>query len=108
MVSPRVPVVSWCSHAAMLAASSAPHVQAVLTWEYPDGQVPEGGAVLAVAEDVLDGGPVPVPVLCRGGLVRCGHVQVRQDEAVGVDRVGAGEPGDGQGALAGVQGPAPP
>jgi hypothetical protein len=47
--------------------------------------MPESGTVLAVAEDVLDGGAVPVPVLHGGGLVRRGHVQVRQDEAVAVD-----------------------
>jgi hypothetical protein len=70
--------------------------------------VPEGGAVLAVTEDVLDGGPMPVPVLCRGGLIRRGHARVRQDEAVAVDRAGLGELGDRQGALAGVQGAAPP
>jgi len=48
--------------------------------------------------------PVPVPVLCGGGLVRRGHVQVRQDEAAAVDGAGAGELEDRQGALAGVQG----
>jgi len=69
--------------------------------------MPEGGTVLAVAEDVLDGGAVPVPVLGRGSLVWCGHVEVRQDEAVAVDRTGLGEFGDRQGSLAGVQGAAP-
>jgi hypothetical protein len=68
----------------------------------------EGGAVLAVAEDVLHGGPVPVPVLHGGGLARCGHVQVGQDERVAVDRLSARQVRDGQGALAGVQGTAPP
>ena len=57
---------------------------------------------------MLDGGAVPVPVLGRSGLARRGHVQVRQDEAVAVDRISPGEIGDRQGALAGVQGAAPP
>ena len=35
---PEVAAVSWCSHAAMFEASSAPHIQAVLTWMYPDGR----------------------------------------------------------------------
>jgi len=64
--------------------------------------------VLAVAEDLLDGSAMPVPVLRRGGLVRRRHVQVRQDEAVAVDRVSAGELGDREGTLARVQGAAPP
>jgi hypothetical protein len=72
------------------------------------GEMPEGGSVLAVTEDALDGGAVPVPVLGRGCLARRGHVQVRQDERVGVDRAGVFQPGDRQGALDGVQGPAPP
>ena len=48
-------------------------------------QVPQRGAVLAVAEDVLDAGAVPVPVLHRGRLGRGGHVHVGADETVGVD-----------------------
>ena len=35
---PAVTAVSWCSQAAMLAASSAPHIQARLTWGYPEGR----------------------------------------------------------------------
>ena len=70
------------------------------------GQVPQGGAVLAVAEEVLDRGAVPVPVPGGGRLVRGGDVRVGQDEAVGVDRAGPGELGDRQGALAWVQGAA--
>jgi len=57
---------------------------------------------------ILNGGPVPVPVLGRGGLARCADIQVGQDEGIGVDRVSAGQPGQGQGTLGGVQGPAPP
>jgi hypothetical protein len=64
--------------------------------------------VLAVTEDVLDGGEVPVPVLCRGGLAWRGHVQVRQDERVAVDRAGLRELGNREGALARVQGAAAP
>ena len=70
--------------------------------------MPQGGTELAVAEDVLDAGAVPVPVLCGHRLVRAGHVQVRQDERVGVDRPGAGQLGDRQGALVRVQGAAAP
>jgi hypothetical protein len=70
------------------------------------GKVPQRGAVLAVAEEVLDAGAVPVPVLGGGGLIRRGDVQVGQDEGIGVDRAGLGELGDGQGALVGVQGAA--
>ena len=55
-----------------------------------------------------DGGAVPVPVLCRGGFARRGHVQVRRDEAVAIDRVSAFQFGDREGALARVQGAAPP
>src|SRR5712692_3803203 len=49
------------------------------------GQVPQRGAVLAVAEYVLDAGAVPVPVLARHGPGRGGDIDVGQDEAVGVD-----------------------
>ena len=49
---------------------------------------------------------MPVPVL--GGFVRRSHVQVGQDEGVGVDRAGLGELRDGQGALVRVQGAAAP
>ena len=38
MSSPAVRAVSWCSQAAMVAASSAPHIQARLTWGYPEGR----------------------------------------------------------------------
>src|SRR5579859_6669092 len=38
MSSPWAVAVSWCSQAAMVAASSAPHIHAVLTWGYPDGR----------------------------------------------------------------------
>ncbi len=70
--------------------------------------MPQGGAELAVAEDVLHRGAVPVPVLGGGGLIRRGHVQVRQDERVAVDgRLGC-QLGEGQGTLVWVQGPAPP
>ena len=71
-------------------------------------EVPQGGAELAVAEDVLHRGAVPVPVLGGYRLVRAGHVQVGQDERVGVDRPGAGQLGDRQGPLVWVQGAAPP
>jgi hypothetical protein len=33
-----VRAVSWCSQAAIVAASSSPHIQAVLTWGYPEGR----------------------------------------------------------------------
>ena len=59
-------------------------------------QVPQGGAGLAVAEDVLHRGAVPVRVLRRNRLVRSSHVQVRHDERVGVDRPGAGQLGFGR------------
>jgi len=36
--SPVVRVVSWCSQAAMVAASSAPHIQARFTRGYPEGR----------------------------------------------------------------------
>jgi hypothetical protein len=55
----------------------------------------QGGAVFAVAEEVLDAGAMPVPVLDRGRLLRCGHVQVGQDERVAVDALGVGELGQG-------------
>ncbi len=71
-------------------------------------QMAEGGAVLAVAEDVLDGGAVPVPVLYGGGLIRGGYVQARQDEAVAVDGAGPGELGMGRARSWGVQGAAAP
>ena len=45
-------------------------------------EVPQGGAVLAVTEDALDGGAMPVPVLHGDRLIRRSHVQVRQDERV--------------------------
>jgi hypothetical protein len=57
---------------------------------------------------LLDRGPVPVPVLHRGGFVRCGHVQVGPDERVAIDGVDLGELADRQGALVRVQGAAPP
>jgi hypothetical protein len=41
-----------------------------------------------------------------GRLARGGHVQVRQDERVAVDRVGLGEPGEWQRPLVRVQGAA--
>jgi hypothetical protein len=90
----------------MVAASSAPHIQARFTWGYPD--VPEGGAELAVAEDVLHRGAVPVPVLRRRRLVRGSHVQVGQDERVGVDCPGPGQLVERQGTLVRVQGAPPP
>jgi len=62
-------------------------------------EMPEGSAGLAVAEEVLHRGAVPVPVLRSGSLVRAGHVEVRQDERIGVDRAGGGSLGDRQGAL---------
>ena len=46
-------VVSWCSQPAMLAASSAPYIQAVFTLDVSRGQMPQRGPVLAVAEDVF-------------------------------------------------------
>jgi hypothetical protein len=49
-----------------------------------------------------------VPVLGGDRLARGSHVQVRQDEAVGVDRPGGGELRERQGTLVRVQGPAPP
>src|SRR2546429_9312089 len=49
------------------------------------GEVPQRGAELAVAEDVLHRGAVTVPLLRGGRLIRAGHVQVGQDERVGVD-----------------------
>jgi hypothetical protein len=65
--------------------------------------------VFGVAEQVLDLGAVPVPVLDRGGLLAAGDVEVGDDERVSVDRFGGGELGEfgqGQGALVGVQGAA--
>jgi hypothetical protein len=47
-------------------------------------------------------------VLDCGGPLGGEHVEVGHDERVGVDGVGGGEFGDGQGALVGVQGAAPP
>ena len=70
--------------------------------------MPEGSAELAVTEDVLHRGAVPVPVLGGHRLVWAGHVQVGQDERVGVDRPGTGQLGERQGALVRVQGAAPP
>ena len=64
--------------------------------------------MLGVAEDVLDLGAVPVPVLHRGGLLRCGHVEVGHDERVPVHRVGLGELGDRQHPLLRAQGPTTP
>jgi hypothetical protein len=87
MSSPAEVAVSWCSQAAMVAASRAPHIQAMFTRGYPE--VPESGAELAVAEDVLHGGVVPAPVLGRYRLVRGSHVQAGQDKRVGIDRPGA-------------------
>ena len=101
--------VSWCSQPAMVAREQrAPHPRAV-DLRISGGEVAQRGAVLGVAEDVLDAGAVPVPVLHRGRPVRGGHVEVGHDERVGVDRGGgAGELGQRQGALVGVQGaPAP-
>ena len=72
------------------------------------GQVAQRGAVLAVAEDVLDAGAVPVPVLHRGGPGRGGHVQVGADEAVGVDGRFLFQFRDRQGPLVRVQGAAAP
>jgi len=51
---------------------------------------------------------LPVPVLDGGRLVRRSHVQVGQDERVGVDRPGVGQLGDRQGPLVRVQGAAAP
>ena len=48
-------------------------------------QVAQRGTVLAVAEDVLDAGAMPVPVLARHGPGRGGDITVGEDEAVGVD-----------------------
>ena len=70
--------------------------------------MPQRGAVLGVAEQVLDRGAVPVPVLDRGGPLAGGHVEVGHDERVAVDGVGGGQLGERQGALVGVQGAAPP
>ena len=70
-------------------------------------EVPQGGPELAVAEHVLDRGPVPVPVLHRDRPLTGGHVQVGQDERVAVD--GASAPGqlrERHVPLAGVQGAA--
>ena len=53
-------------------------------------------------------GAVTVPVLHGRRLIRASHVQVRQDERVGVDRPGTGQFGERQGALVWVQGPAAP
>ena len=56
----------------------------------------------------LHRGAVTVPVLRGGSLGRGGHVQVRQDEGVSVDRSRLGQLGDRQGALVRVQRPAAP
>ena len=61
MAPPRVAALSWCSQAAMLAASSAPRVQAVFTWAYPADAGGRPG--LAVAGDVPCRGAVPVLAL---------------------------------------------
>jgi hypothetical protein len=51
---------------------------------------------LGVPKDVLDRGPVPVPMLYPGRLGRGGDVEVGHDERVGVDGVGGGELSEGQ------------
>lgn len=68
----------------------------------------KGSTVFAVAEDVLHGGAVSVPVLHGDGQGGRANVLVGGDEAVGVDRVSVGEFGDRHGPLVGVQGTAPP
>jgi hypothetical protein len=44
--------------------------------------MPQSGADFTVPEDVLDHRAVAVPMLHRGGVVRGGHLEVRQHEAV--------------------------
>jgi hypothetical protein len=63
--------------------------------------VAQCGAVLGVAEQVLDRGAVAVPVLDRGRPVAAGDVEVGHDERVAVDRVEAGELVEREGALVG-------
>ncbi len=92
----------------MVAASSAPHIQARLTWGYPEGRCRRA------APSLLSRKMFSTVVRCRYqcsaaiACVRAGHVQVGQDEAVGVDRPGAGQLGDRQGPLVRVQGAAAP
>ena len=54
---PERVAVSWCSQPAMLAASGAPHIHAVLTCGYPDGRC-RRAARSSASEHVLDRGPV--------------------------------------------------
>ena len=105
---PRMRPVSWWSQAAIAAAISEAHIQAGVDLLVRRGQVPQRGAVLRVAEDVLDAGAVPVPVLAGRGLGWCRDVDVGADEAVGVDRRFLLEFGEGQRPLSGVQGAAAP
>src|ERR1019366_7513290 len=72
------------------------------------GQVAQGGAVLAVAEDVPDAGAVPVPVPGGGGPGRGRHVEVGEDEAAGVDGGFLLQFRHRQRPLVGVQGAAAP
>ena len=109
MSSPAVTAVSWCSQAAIVAASSAPPHPGQVDLGVSGGQVPQRGAELAVAEDVLR--PwcgAGAPVLGGHRLARGGHLQVRQDKGIGVDRLGARPFGERQGALVRVQGAAAP
>ena len=105
---PAVRAVSWCSQAAMVAASSAPCIQARLTWGYLDGRCRRAAPSLLSRKMFSHRGALPVPVLYRNRLARAAHVQVGQDERVGVDRPGAGQLGERQGTLVRVQGAAPP
>jgi hypothetical protein len=71
-------------------------------------EVTEGGADLAVAEDILHRGAVPVPVLRGHRPGRAGHVQAGQDEGVGIDGGLLRQLGKRQGPLVRVQRPAAP
>lgn len=66
-----------CNQSAMLVAINVPHIQAVLTWGYPDGRWRNAAPCLA-SRNILDRGAVPVPVLHRSGLVRGTDVEVSQ------------------------------
>src|SRR6185503_12381332 len=106
--APERVAVSWCSQPAMLAASSAPHIHAVLTCRYPEGRCRRAAPSLASRNTFSTW------VRCR---YQCSTAAARSpvdtsrkvgDERVAIDRVRGGELVERQDALARVQRAAPP
>jgi hypothetical protein len=72
------------------------------------GQMTQCGTVLAVPEDVLNRGPLPIPMLNRDRFTRRRHINEGADKRISIDIAGLGRFAERQGTLIGMQRAAPP